>query len=1087
VHLEWGKLFGDKLSLPMDVRFSVGSEAYILYADFNLDEEPLDIIGLLSKTFGCSLPNYKLEIINGGFFTFFSKNGKTLTSCFPNLFPISRETAELAESDAVCFWLILNVNINLFKNLIEIGGAEKDGRLALLAVFSKAETAKEAFEKATFSACLPAFKFFGIFEFSEIKLHYVMDKPKDESKDESKKFSLCGKITIDIFKTDYKFCGSLTIKEQELTGYLESIGDFSISSLFSGNMPGITFSKLKFCVQHKFSGHANAAATATVFWIEGSVSFCNSTCTGLLYIASGKPVLARVVIGGEKGVSIVDFFNQVTGLEFPDNLFNLTFKPGSELFYADGNVPVVINGIKYPGGFHLSAKFSLALWFIELVDLNGDVSIAGGVITASVAIHDTIDFYIIKITNPTFKLSTAQNDTFIGISGNVSFFEEDCGNVSIAFANAKNSEMLISAAWQTPASFKAYFGSQPKVSFLYSKTAGFTVTGLPNFEYFAKKLDFAQKLKEYINKRGGGLCEKIGDFIGGKLIAAKFNIKPNISNKDNEILFGLNAVCIVYFAEESIEITKIPIDNLISFTINSNLTLQNLWDKIDDIIIESIDSFLDALKNNPKAFGQIIAAIVGAEALPAIISLLCRKMIDEAMKGLIEKAAAEAAAAAAAGGGIGAIWGTIQEIFDSPPTELDSPDGLKVTCKNGKITLSWNEAAKAESYEAALYDDKDTQLDRVGCIKTTKCDFDSNAQYRGNWYRFKVRAQSHGQSSDASEIRIDRLKNPPLLSSLLRDQCIELSWNEIKNAVYYTVYKTYENKSISANITATTYALTLNDSFFNRSGEFKFTIQAVHEIPEFSSCFSKAEVWSRLNPPEISIVLESGGFVISWQKVQFANAYTVTLCKEGQQDMHYSTGNLDALRIDFPLLYGAGEYHFVATACSNNGKILSSPPGSPVTLIVTLQDIANICRIRDYSGVDCIKILKDISTGITALGAGELLVKAGYDQNDIAIGIKSAFSGLSYTDLAVILINLFGLQPIFDLDGFAKKEYSAGNDGAACGLDLAKHFPDENPKSIGQAMKNAGYDQGAVAIGIKSAFPGLSYTELAVILIDIYR
>ena len=1064
----------------MDVRFSVGSEAYILYADFNLDEKPLDIVGLLSKTFGCSLPNYKLEIINGGFFTFFSKNGKTLASCFPNLFPISQETAELAESDAdrVCFWLILNVNINLFKNLIEIGGAEKDSRLALLAALSKGETAKEAFQKATFSACLPTFKFFRIFEFSKITLHYVMDK--------SKEFSLRGQITISVFKTDYKFYGSLTVKEQELVASLESIDELSISSLFNGNMPGITFLSLKFRVQHQFSGHTNAIATTTMFWIEGNVSFCNLTCIGQLYIASGKPVLARVVIGGEKGVSIVDLFNQVTGCEFPNNLFNLTFKPGSELFYAEGNIPVVINGITYPDGFHLSAKFSLALWFTEL-DLNSDVSIVGSVITASVAIPDKINFYIIKITNAAFKLSTAQSNTFIGISGNVSFFEEDCGNVSIAFANAKNSEMLISATWQTPTSFKAYFGSQPKVSFSYSKTKGFTVTGLPNFDYFAKKLDFAKKLKEYINKQGGGFCEDIGDFIGGKLIATKFNITPDISNQDKKILFGLNAVCIVYFAEKSIEITKISIKNLISFTIDSNLTLQNLWDKIDDIIIESIDSFLDALKDNPKAFGQIIAAMVGEKALSTIISLLCRKMIDEAMKGLIEKAAEAAAAAAAAGGGSGAIWEAIRETFDSPPTELDSPDGLRVTCKNGKITFSWNKVAKAESYEATLYDDKDTQLDRVDCIKTTECDFDSNVQYKGNWYRFEVRSQSHGQSSDASEIRIDRLRNPPLLSSLLGDQCIELSWNKIKNAIYYTVYTTYENKSISANITATTYALTLNDSFFNCSGEFKFAVQAVHEIPEFSSCFSKAEVWSRLNPPEISIVLESGGFVISWQKVQFASAYTITLCKEGQEDMHYSTGDLNTLRIDFPLLYGVGEYTFVAISCSNTGKILSSPPSRVVTLIVTLQDIANICRIRDYSGVDCIKILKDISASITALGAGELLVNAGYDQNDIAMGIKSAFSDLSYTDLAIILINLFGLQPTFDLDGLAKKEYHVGYDGATCALDLVEHFPNENPKSIGQAMKNAGYDQNDIAIGIKSAFSDLSYTDLAVILIDIYR
>ncbi|MDR3301038.1 MAG: hypothetical protein LBT01_00715, partial [Spirochaetaceae bacterium] len=338
-NLEFGKNTGS-LSLPMDgslsgaknsgviplkITCSGGTGGYIFYANIADEQHPLDVIRFLENSFGCDLPNFELEINGAGFFIFFADDSKSaINDIFPetqNFMPVSiSENANV--KNAVCFWITADIHAGLFNNLIKIGGKNEDGKLALLAVFSGETTGKTAFENAEFMAKLPTFELLKIFEFSEVVFKYTFGKAKS--------FWINGKVCVHLFGNEFGFMVTATVDEERL--FVESVmNNDKHLSLFGGAMAGITFTELYLNITHVFETEKSDSSTEIL--VKASASFGGVSCSGALYLSGGTPALAQISLGEEEDFSFANFFNSVTGANLPSDVFDLSFKCGSSLYY----------------------------------------------------------------------------------------------------------------------------------------------------------------------------------------------------------------------------------------------------------------------------------------------------------------------------------------------------------------------------------------------------------------------------------------------------------------------------------------------------------------------------------------------------------------------------------------------------------------------------------------------------------------------------------------------------------------------------------------------------------------------------------
>jgi hypothetical protein len=713
----------------------------------------------------------------------------------------------------------------------------------------------------------------------------------------------------------------------------------------------------------------------------------------------------------------------------PSDVFDLSFKCGSSLYYNNSGGTFVHDGVTYESGFHLNVLMALKFWFVDL-DISGIISIDDKKVSADIHIGNgsyVINLYIIKISDPHLFISVCENESAeIGVRGNVTILGIDFGSLAIHISKSpKNGEMIISGEWETPSSFQNYFIYTRKIGFNYGKEAGLSFTGLTEFMMLKEICDFADRLKGYLNSLEiGGLCEKIGDFIAGKLITSTCSVAPEFDYED-AIRIKLNVVCRISFAGESCVLTTLRVPFYIELEEGEEITLSNIMGSVDQNLLNNIDVIFKALVNDPEKFAIVLAAIIGKDALSTLSAIVCRGLIDAALSALIDVAAKEAAAAFAdalangasylagltlirkilsggkgGGGDEGGDGGDDDDKgggeFSLP--KLPKPENLAFKIEAEQITLTWNKVAEATIYAVTVYSDENTKI---------------------------------------SSERI----------------------NGEKSEYICTLPENYSEKIVIFGVAASDGVKLHEDS-----DESKITAN----LPE------KADIVVKIISAElIGVQIE-----VVWEKQDVITHCTVTIKKNGHSDITFSVENTGNVKIQFDPYYGTGEYLAFVTSSERTEE----PQTEPFVFNIAIEDAVRACFDFNYSAEKCFEALN--LSEYEPENTVHIFAKSGYQIIDVFELLRVNYSYLTALKIVFLLISSYGV-PLSE-NAEAESQYIGKNSGGQCAEHLLTIFPEISAEKLVLAMKNAGYDTTAVAIALKSAFASLDNYGIIGLIIKIF-
>lgn len=204
----------------------------------------------------------------------------------------------------------------------------------------------------------------------------------------------------------------------------------------------------------------------------------------------------------DKTLSIGDVFNQCIGeAVWPSSLINIVFKAGSQLYYcktagsqplsldtfacpiAPGTLPAAppASSIAYQPGFNIQALFDLTL--VTTFEVVGNIQIAKDGVTASIALGNPIDIYILTIAapkatsatgGPALAISTVSGKQSMGFAGSLWFMQASFG-VDVSVMTSKNSKgnMQIDGTLTSLSDYSPFLPKNVSLGVRYSKDGGF--------------------------------------------------------------------------------------------------------------------------------------------------------------------------------------------------------------------------------------------------------------------------------------------------------------------------------------------------------------------------------------------------------------------------------------------------------------------------------------------------------------------------------------------------------------------------------------------------------------------------------------
>ena len=231
-----------------------------------------------------------------------------------------------------------------------------------------------------------------------------------------------------------------------------------------------------------------------------------------------------------------------------------------------------------------------------------------------------------------------------------------------------------------------------------------------------------------------------------------------------------------------------------------------------------------------------------------------------------------------------------------PEVTPAAPTGLKAAAGDGQAELTWDKVENAKSY--TVYQDRKA-------IKTglTDTNFTVTGLTNGTKYTFTVTATADKESVHSAEAAATPAKAevpevtpaaPTGLKATVGDGKVELTWDTVKNAKFYTVYQ--DGKFIKTGLTDTKFTVT----GLTNGTKYTFTVTATADKESAQS--AAAEV----TPAKPSVTLPAPRNLkaaagdeevkLTWDKVDGATSYSVymdgRLVKSGITDAEYTVTGL---------------------------------------------------------------------------------------------------------------------------------------------------------------------------------------------------
>ncbi len=914
---KWCQVFDGRLNNITNCELELGSEYSLIYANLTEAEDgrSLDIFGLLNSTFGVSLPPGFLLVSQAGFFTYNDRsdqgNSTSLIEVFPDL-PIADSVMDRAfpVKNTASFWCAFQIGQNsLFKSLIEISSDEVKGNqpLSLMGTFASGKQAGNQITETQYTALLPDFKLFSLFWFQDLTLAFSFG--------ENTHYEIKGLLKVDLFDLLFEFQGRAKSTDAAFTaciGISVTSQNNQVEDPFGGMM-GVTFTDLKFAILYNYAKKPQKKGNGH-YRVLGEISYAGTTLVGQIYLKNTTPILASVVV--KEGLDMGEIFNQSlpSGINWPSDFINITFEPGSRLYYLkegetapiedsfarDEDVPqeTIIDpeALHYAEGFNLYAYFTITL--IKSISLAGNMTISSKGVTATIQMEDIIDIFVLQLTapepseggaivtpglaGPIFCFSSEKN--LLGFEAGINFFQKDFGLDVVVEGSkerkGKNNQLAIKGRLTSTQAYAPMLPANSSMGFEYSESKGFAITDWPDFDMPNHDFDFVEILQDIAASVTGNICGKIADFISAELLSSEFYITPSMESEGDELKFTLNGYYTMSLAAGGVdeEFLSLEFPNAVVITIPDDLSMDDFPGAISDAFADAAVSFVEGLLANTKAIALFLTVVAGEKAVGYAATLACKRL---AKKEIVEATEAGSAAFSGPGAttfslGIGlaiiAIAGSIDSCFTKGTLVLLA-DGSYEPIEDIKVGDSVLGAGTSHN-----------RVTRVECVQ-----LGTRHLYAFNKDRFFVTAEHPFMTQDgwkSIEPAATFKENSALTVKALAvgDQLI----NEAGKSI-----SLQSIDSMASETTMTVYNLLLEDGHtYFADGYLVHNKGGGGDDPDDTD----------LKPPQtLSLAFAAGQLTVTWTATALAQQYIIKMAKPGAETKISKTVPSDQLSVDFSI------------------------------------------------------------------------------------------------------------------------------------------------------------------------------------------
>ena len=1156
VTLKWAEIFNNKFDHKSKIKseVAVSTDFYLIYAKLissQSDNEIFDVCKLLNSSLDTDLPEDKIFVESAGFFTFgkFKNNiikDKNLAQIFP-LSPIplnvARHTLPMDRSTA--FWLSINLrDVSLFRGIIQIGANTADGgdKLSLSTLFESGEHFGHAVKSSQYSAELPTFSLFKLFEFKNTRVVYQFLKSDETSEDY---LYVHGEISISLFRNrKYKFQGDLEIKwldsVNKFDANIQLICDLSIDNIFNGDMAGIIFSDVLFMVRAVRNAPNNTLqinsptiVETTEVWVQGQVQVGSINIKGAILLDGIEPVLAKVVV--EDTLSISDVFNQcISTVRWPEDLINLEFLTGTELYYCKENYKPISNlrvhhelsanevgytVINYVEGFHLHARIVLRV----LVDIpiEGDIKISSQGVTASIQLQNPINLYILKICAPTenqlhgpilcIQPNGNQNHV-MQLKANLIFMQISFGLSVMVELKKIGRELVLKTQLETISDIGIFIKKGTKIAVSYSEKNGFKTEYFPPFDFVSKAFDLLKTIKK-ISDKNTSPCGGLIDFIFTDLIQTKFKLSISFGSSEDkkDTFIYLSGKYTILFKNSAI--STINLENLTGIKINSNSDINNLEQIIEDALISLSESIVSGLLSNKEAITKVMIIFAGKNAAKYAATLVCQDIIDS----FVAEALTIAVSSAAVGALLIAITNKdsdenikkkLDELMDDtdeaidktdqkPKPNPDRPYNTYVKYKESTLSVHWGAGRGNTSYLVQLLDPLSNLIDEKTTIYDScevHCTVESS--WRAGKYQARIKGISDKRETEWVPVTFQKLSLPEniviSIDSLdLNIPKANISWDSVVGVEHYELSTLHDGTSWRDTIAIKDSFLTvkIDDDWFE--GEYEFTLRSIGSESTIPSSITGGLKFTRLPFPQGLSAFVNGYVVeLSWDHVINATKYWAKIVDvknvETLQKLEFIViENKVSSKITFDKNLGLITLSIIADSEVDIPSLASKPIAISIPDYLSDRSLAQSLYKLSMDGNDCgLKIkenFKDISLNELAMA----MAIANYDAESTGSGILAAFPETLPNRLAQSLKSTY--SPFLSLIQKAWISYCENKLPEESASNIIDRVPTLLIPEMSKILATAGYAPEQTAEGLLFIWPKIEASELAKLLKETYQ
>ncbi|MGN1423654.1 MAG: fibronectin type III domain-containing protein, partial [Oscillospiraceae bacterium] len=209
-------------------------------------------------------------------------------------------------------------------------------------------------------------------------------------------------------------------------------------------------------------------------------------------------------------------------------------------------------------------------------------------------------------------------------------------------------------------------------------------------------------------------------------------------------------------------------------------------------------------------------------------------------------------------------WSGATAIKATPVTT--TPQNLKATAGDGKVTLTWDKVDGATAY--TIKGGSDSTIYAKSITANT---YTVSGLKNGTTYTFRVFAYVNGKWSAAAAVKATPVTTTPQnLKATAGDGKITLSWDEVPGATAYTVKGGSDSTIYAKSITANTYTI----SGLKNGTTYTFRVFA-YVNGKWSAAAAIKATPVTTTPQNLKATVGDGKVTLTWDKVDGATAYTI--------------------------------------------------------------------------------------------------------------------------------------------------------------------------------------------------------------------